>query len=300
MTSMAEPAGGLAATSPTKPAVRCLVCGGPLLPHRRLPALHSCSDCGFVTLAAHVDDLELEALYGADYFHGDEYADYVSEGPELRRNFRERLATLARLQPENERRRLYEVGAAYGFFLDEARSAYGDVAGIDIAEDAAKFARSELDLDVVADDYLATALDEQVDLLCMWDTVEHLGKPRAFLEKAARDVRPGGLVALTTGDIGSANARLRGRHWRMIHPPTHLHYFSRETLGRLLDDVGFDVIHVESAGNSRSLRAIAYALLVLKAKQHGLFRRLDKLRVLDRGLTLDLGDIMFVVARRRS
>lgn len=133
----------------------------------------------------------------------------------------------------------------------------------------------------------------------MWDTVEHLGKPREFLEKAAQDVRPGGLVALTTGDIGSINARFRGRRWRMIHPPTHLHYFSRETLGRLLDDVGFDVVHIESAGNSRSLRAIAYALLVLKAGQHRLFHRLDKLSFLDRGVTLDLGDIMFVVARRR-
>jgi hypothetical protein len=85
----------------------------------------------------------------------------------------------------------------------------------------------------------------------------------------------------------------------MIHPPTHVHYFSRETLGRLLDDVEADVVQVESAGNSRSLRAIVYALLVLKAGHQGLFRRLEKLRFLDRGVTLDLGDIMFVVARRR-
>jgi len=281
-------------------AVRCLVCGGALLPHRSLPALHACSDCAFVTFAAEVDDLKLEALYGEDYFHGDEYADYVSEGPELRRNFRERLTTLEQLQPPTERRRLYEVGAAYGFFLDEARSLYGDVAGIDISEDAAKYARVELDLNVVADDYLAASLPEPVDLLCMWDTIEHLGKPREFLAKAAGDVRPGGLLALTTGDIGSLNARLRGRRWRMIHPPTHLHYFSRESLGRLLDDVGFDVIHVETAGNSRSLRAIAYALLVLKAGQLALFRRFEKSRFLDKGVTLDLGDIMFVVARRRQ
>jgi len=252
-----------------------------------------------VTFAADVDELQLERLYGEDYFHGDEYADYVAEGPELRRNFRERLTTLERLQPATERRRLYEVGAAYGFFLDEARLLYDDLAGIDISEDAAKYARGELGVDVVADDYLTASVGEPVDLLCMWDTIEHLGRPREFLEKAANDVRPGGLLALTTGDIGSLNARLRGRRWRMIHPPTHLHYFSRETLGRLLDDVGFDVIHVETAGNSRSLRAIAYALLVLKAGRHGVFRRIERLRVLDKGVTLDLGDIMFMVARRR-
>jgi SAM-dependent methyltransferase len=284
---------------PDRAAVRCLVCGGPLLPHRRLPALHGCPGCHFVTLAADVDDDQLKDLYGADYFHGDEYADYVSEEPELRRNFRQRLATILRLQPTWERRqRLYEVGAAYGFFLDEARAQYQDVAGIDISEDAAKYARAELGLDVVADDYLSVHVDP-VDIVCMWDTVEHLGRPREFLAKAAHDLRPGGLLALTTGDIGSLNARLRGRRWRMIHPPTHLHYFSRETLGRLLDDVGFDVIHVETAGNSRSLRAIAYALLVLRAGQPRLFDKMEKLPLLDRGLTLDLRDIMFVVAQRR-
>lgn len=281
--------------------VRCLVCHGALLPHRRLPALHECIICSFVTLAEEVDELQLERLYGEDYFHGDEYADYVSEGPELRRNFRERLATLERLQPEAERRSLYEIGAAYGFFLAEAKSFYEEVSGIDISEDAAKYARTELGVGVVADDYLALALDDQrVDLLCMWDTIEHLGKPREFLEKAAEHVRPGGLLALTTGDIDSLNAQLRGRRWRMIHPPTHLHYFSRKTLGRLLDDVGFDVVHVETAGNSRSLRAIVYALLVLKAGRRKLYLRLDRLSVLDRGVTLDLRDIMFVVARRRQ
>ena len=60
----------------------------------------------------------------------------------------------------------------------------------------------------------------------MWDTIEHLKRPDLFVQKAAADLRPGGLIALTTGDIGSLNARLRGARWRMIHPPTHLHYFS--------------------------------------------------------------------------
>ena len=46
-------------------------------------------------------------------------------------------------------------------------------------------------------------------------------------------------LALTTGDIGSVNARLRGHKWRMIHPPTHLHYFSAETMKALLDRHGF-------------------------------------------------------------
>jgi len=179
------------------------------------------------------------------------------------------------------------------------RSSYEHVAGIDISEAAAEYARTQLGVDVVAADYLAQQLSEQVDTLCMWDTIEHLSRPRDFIEKAARDVRAGGLLALTTGDIDSLNARLRGRRWRMIHPPTHLHYFSRRTLVRLLDSAGFDVVHVETAGNTRSIRGIIYAILVLRGGRQGLFNKVKTLPGLSQSITLDLRDIVYIIARRR-
>lgn len=288
-------------SSPAATAGRtCLVCDGLLTGAPKIPGLLRCGRCSFVTADIALSDDELQALYGADYFHGDEYADYIAEGPELRVNFRRRLEVLLELQPADERGRLYEVGAAYGFFLDEARTAYADVAGIDISETAAQHARDIVGVDVVAADYLTTELPEQVDALCLWDTVEHLGAPDAFLRKAARDVRPGGLVAVTTGDVSSLNARMRGRRWRMIHPPTHLHYFSRDTLSRLLDRAGFDVVHVSTAGNVRSLKGIAYAILVLRGGSPKLFDRIKGLPGLNRGVSFDLRDIMYVVARRRS
>jgi len=278
---------------------RCLVCDGALGPHPRLPGLRECSGCGFVTADLALTDDELSALYSVDYFHGDEYADYVAEGPELRENFRRRIETLLRFQPEKERRRLFEIGAAYGFFLDEVRSDYEQVAGVDISEPAAEFARTQLGVDVVAADYLTQELPVQVDTLCLWDTIEHLSRPREFIEKAARDVRAGGLLALTTGDIDSLNARLRGRRWRMIHPPTHLHYFSRRTLVRLLDSAGFDVVHLETAGNTRSIRGIVYAILVLRGGRPGLFDKIKGLPGLGQSITLDLRDIVYIIARRR-
>lgn len=286
-------------SSPSAAPSRCLVCDGALAPHPRLPGLRECSLCGFITADVSLSGEELRALYGVDYFHGDEYSDYVSEGPELRRNFRRRIATMLQYQPENERVRLFEIGSAYGFFLDEVRPFYQHLSGVDISEAAAKHARTQLDVDVVASDYLTMELPGQVDALCMWDTIEHLSQPREFIEKAARDVRPGGLLTVTTGDIDSVNARLRGRRWRMIHPPTHLQYFSRRTLVRLLDSAGFDVVHVETVGNTRSIRGILYAILVLRGGRRGLFETIEALPGLSQSVTLDLRDIIYVIARRR-
>ncbi len=279
----------------------CLVCGAAVTGARRYPGLLRCPRCGFLTADVALRDDELAELYGTDYFHGREYADYVAEQDELRLNFRRRLATLLPLLPVAPvAATLYEVGCAYGFFLCEARRYVASVSGIDIAPEATRYARDTLGLDVVTGDYLHHRTDGPVDAVCLWDTVEHLRDPHLYVRKAAADLRPGGLLALTTGDVDSLNARLRGRRWRMVHPPTHLHYFSRRTIGRLLDDAGFDVVHVEHPGNARTVRSIAFGVIALRAGRKGLYESLHRrLPVMDKAVTLNLRDIMYVIGRRR-
>ena len=276
----------------------CLVCGEALVPSR-LPGLLRCPGCGFVTADLELGDEELARLYGPDYFHGEEYADYVAEEASLKDNFRARLRTLLALVPDAAEKTLFEIGCAYGFFLDEARGTFKAVAGIDISEAAVGHARSALRLDARQGDYLAHALPGPRDVFCMWDTIEHLRRPDLVVAKIAREIAPGGVLALTTGDIGSLNARWRGSRWRLIHPPTHLHYFSRRTLERLLQRHGFEVVHVEWPGNVRTLRAILNGLLVVRGLAPELYRRLEGWRALDARISLNLFDIVYVVAWRR-
>jgi SAM-dependent methyltransferase len=276
----------------------CIVCGEATKPSR-LPGLTSCPQCGMISADVAISDSELTQLYGRDYFHGKEYFDYVAEEPSLALNFRLRIATLQRLIPDLAKADLFEIGCAYGFFLHAVRDAVGSASGIDIASDAVAFAKTKRGVDARHGDYLTTDLGRKVDIVTLWDTVEHLKRPDLFAEKLAHDVRPGGHIALTTGDIGSLNARLRGRHWRMIHPPTHLHYFSVRSMRQLLDKHGFDVIHVSHPGQSRTVGAIAYLILALRMGWPALYRHVERLPIARWRLSLNLFDIMFVVARRR-
>ena len=88
----------------------------------------------------------------------------------------------------------------------------------------------------------------------MWDTIEHLADPRGAIEKVAAEIAPGGLVAISTGDIGSWLPRRQRDRWRQIHPPTHLWYFSAATLTRLLEETGFRILLVTHPPFYRSLR----------------------------------------------
>jgi SAM-dependent methyltransferase len=176
----------------------------------------------------------------------------------------------------------------------------GSASGIDISSVAVALAQKRAGVRAQQGDYLTLDLGRQVDLLTMWDTIEHLKRPDLFVAKAGRDVKTGGVIAITTGDIGSLNARLRGPKWRMIHPPTHLHYFSVPTLSRLLERNGFEVIHVSHPGNSRGLRSVLYFLLALKMQRPRLYEALRTIPIFDARLTVNLFDIMFVVGRRRA
>jgi SAM-dependent methyltransferase len=276
----------------------CLVCGGRMRPCN-LQGLVKCDACGFVSANMTLTDGEVAELYDRGYFHGDEYLDYVAEEESLRLNFRGRLRSLQQVVPDLRERDVFEIGCAYGFFLDEARHFAKSVAGIDISQDAIAYGRDRFGLDIEQGDYLNRAPDRKYGVIAMWDTVEHLQRPDLFIAKAKDDLQPGGVLALTTGDIGSMNARLRGQKWRMIHPPTHLHYFSASTMKALLDRQGFDVVHLSHPGISRKLRSILYYVLVWRTRKTNLYNALSRWRAFDLAINVNMFDIMYVVARRR-
>jgi 2-polyprenyl-3-methyl-5-hydroxy-6-metoxy-1,4-benzoquinol methylase len=264
-----------------------------------LQGLVKCDACGFVSANMTLTDGEVAELYDRGYFHGDEYLDYVAEEESLRLNFNGRLRTLQQVVPDLRERDIFEIGCAYGFFLDEARKFAKSVAGIDISQDAIADGRSRFGLDIQQGDYLSRDLGRKYGAIAMWDTVEHLQRPDLFIAKAKEDLQPGGILALTTGDIGSMNARLRGHKWRMIHPPTHLHYFSTDTMKALLDRHGFDVVHLSHPGISRKLRSILYYVLVWRTRKTRLYDALSRWRAFDLPINVNMFDIMYVIARRR-
>jgi SAM-dependent methyltransferase len=242
---------------------------------------------------------ELKALYTANYFTGEEYKDYVADRRIIEKQFRLRLAKVLPHLPSGHRGHMFEIGCAYGFFLNIAKEHFKTVAGIDISDDAVRYARETLHVPAVVGDYLDYQHTEQPNAICLWDTIEHLERPDLYIEKAADSLSSGGVVAITTGDIGSAVARFRGPKWRQIHPPTHLHYFSSSTLAKLLDRYGFDIAYRGSDGMYRNVDTMAYIILTIKRRNEGLYRLLKAARLLDWHVYLNLYDIVFYVGRKR-
>jgi SAM-dependent methyltransferase len=267
-----------------------------------LGPLARCRGCGFVFLPRTPDLPErIAALYAGDYFTGGEFGDYAGQHPIAAKNFRDYLRRMHRAGASGGR--LLEVGCAYGFFLEQAQRAF-DAVGMDVNAPAIAAAQA-LGVRASLGDFLAYTPEALVDVVCMWDTIEHLLDPRAFLEKARDVLAPGGWVFLTTGDIGSLVARLRGPRWRMIHPPSHVNYFSRPTITRLLNETGFEVRSIRAVGTRRDLLNALhllglYARAPIVRRTAGAIERVIAGRMPAIGVYVNLYDVMFVSARKKT
>lgn len=281
-------------TSITRPRP-CIACGGkeaaPLYDN-----LAKCADCGLIYYPDQVSRDEIVSLYDRTYFHGAEYYDYQGDRSIHEANFRKRILQLSPwVKPGS---RLFEIGCSYGYFLNLAKQ-HWQVGGCDVAVEPCKHAQS-LGLNTHVGDFTDVPLNKgDVDAFCLWDTIEHLYAPDLYLRRMAQLLNPGGVLALTTGDIGSMLAKFQGPRWRQIHPPTHLWYFSRETMQRLLARFGFEMVSFRRIGLWRSLGQIVYSLTSLNRPEPAPIHRLcEKLGLKRLGVWLNTFDFMFVVAKR--
>jgi len=279
------------------PTARCMVCGGKFCPSR-IAGLLECEECKFTTADLSISEEDLRQFYTARYFAGEEYRDYIADRPVIEKQFRLRLQRLLKHVQRPEEKSMFEIGCAYGFFLFVAKGFFRSVEGVDLSIEATTYASRVLRVEARSEDFLSYRFKIAPDVVCMWDTVEHLGRPDLYFEKTAEALPRGGLLALTTSDLGSFVARVRGSKWRQIHPPTHLHYFSRDTLRRLLCRYGFVIREIATEGVYRSVDTMAYIILCLKSEHPGIYARLRKMGLLNWNLYLDLRDIVFVVAEK--
>jgi 2-polyprenyl-3-methyl-5-hydroxy-6-metoxy-1,4-benzoquinol methylase len=211
-----------------------------------------CTGCGLVYVGDDPAAIDFDALYGEAYYTGGSaavFANYVGEEPARRAQARRKLWTLRTLPPKVPKRgRLLDVGCAAGFFLAEARAHY-EVQGVELSAWSSAYARDRLGVPVITGTLQQAALGaDRFDVVTLWDVIEHVPDPVALLTEAARVLRPGGRLVLTTGDWSSAYAQKQGEAWHLMTPPWHLTMFGRGTLQRAATRAGLRVVAWRSEG----------------------------------------------------
>lgn len=206
-----------------------------------------CESCGLIYTNEIPSAEELAKIYDAGFFAvGRKFANEAKSVGMV--NAKQRIASILAL-PGIGRERWLDVGCATGDFMAAASgTGVRSVKGVELSEFAASRAR-ERGLDVVTSGFDEAPVEPgAADLVTMWDYLEHTVDPAASLGKAFGALAPGGYLVISTPDAGSLMARLMGRFWHLMIPPKHLHFFSEDTLIRLLQQAGFRMVAVERPG----------------------------------------------------
>ncbi len=146
-------------------------------------------------------------------------------------------------------RRALDVGAADGLLSRHLTAAGWRVVGIEGDADAARRGAAHCERMIVADlDGPLPDLDGPFDLVVCGDVLEHLKHPQRVLPALGRLVSPGGHLLVSVPNIAHLWVRLNllaGRFEytdRGILDYTHLRFFTRRSLQRLLIEAGLRVV----------------------------------------------------------
>ncbi len=217
--------------------------------------LFICKDCKLIF----VDPLpDPASIYNEDYFSGATngfgYVNYDEDKEPMVPTFNRYLDLFNKYGKGNGR--LFDIGAATGFFLKLARSKGYEVNGVEMADHAASEAR-RAGLDVLTGDLLHNSQpSDYFDVVTMLDVLEHFTDPFAELVEVKRILKPKGLMVVNTPNGQSVLAKILKTKWHLIFPPEHLFYFSPKNLEMFLVKNGFKVLYSGTIGKHFTLQYI--------------------------------------------
>jgi SAM-dependent methyltransferase len=293
---------------------RCAICGSPgnaetvypanLGPDAFTPTVFSarrapdrihyrivrCLQCGLLRSdpVASVD--VVSDLYSRSEFH------YADESTNLADTYGRYLGELDRCGLGKEA--LLEIGCGNGFFLEEARrQGYAVVRGVEPSADAVAQAPPGLGKAIVVDVMRPGLFDEQsFDTVCLFQVLDHLPDPAGVLNECLRLLRPGGLVLCLNHDVEAMSARLLGEHSPIVDVE-HTYLFSKSSISRLLETLGFRVLACGPVRNTYSLRYLSHLLPLPRRAKTPLLTALDVTRLGRVRLSVRLGNL-YAIAQR--
>jgi 2-polyprenyl-3-methyl-5-hydroxy-6-metoxy-1,4-benzoquinol methylase/Zn ribbon nucleic-acid-binding protein len=206
-----------------------------------------CDECGLVFSNPQVD----ESLVLDEYREGgsnDLWVDVLTSARQLELDREKFAEILDELEPYRGDAHLLDVGTSIGLFLRLALDRGWTGTGTEFGRRALAYARDELDLDVT--DAPIEELGGEYDVVTVLSVLEHVNRPRAFLQEVSRLLKSGGAAYFIVPNVDSLACRVLHERAATFDGRNHLVYFSPRTLRDVLAREGFEVVRTRTRVSS--------------------------------------------------
>jgi 2-polyprenyl-3-methyl-5-hydroxy-6-metoxy-1,4-benzoquinol methylase len=157
---------------------------------------------------------------------------------------------VAQLTANTESPSILEVGCGSGHALTHFRAHGWRVRGIDPWRSVTEAGRKYYGLTIETGriDATNTIAPESQDIVMAIDVLQFTAEPRYFLRACFTTLKSGGMLYLTVPNFDSAASRREGWDWHYFIPRSYLSYFTKSTLTRLAELVGFRNVNMSAFG----------------------------------------------------
>jgi 2-polyprenyl-3-methyl-5-hydroxy-6-metoxy-1,4-benzoquinol methylase len=170
---------------------------------------------------------------------------------------------MANYFPDNAKTVL-DVGCGQGIFAKYIKGKYNTITwGIEYMPDEAKEAMKVLDKVFLGpcEDFIDEIPDNFFDVIYFNDVLEHLVDPYMVLEKIKQKLTANGRIISSIPNIRYHNSLrmfLFGKDWKYeesgVMDHTHMRFFTKKSIRRMYEDLGFKIVKHEGINKSRSLK----------------------------------------------
>jgi 2-polyprenyl-3-methyl-5-hydroxy-6-metoxy-1,4-benzoquinol methylase/Zn ribbon nucleic-acid-binding protein len=143
-----------------------------------------------------------------------------------------------------------DIGAGFGLFLEELRKILPDhrYVAIEPSPDMAEICRKK-NLEVKESCVeMISEMKCSFDFLTAFELLEHLFDPRVFMVKTFELLKPGGFFLFTTLNANGFDILLLDEKSKSVTPPHHINFFTLESVQKLAELVGFEIVKAETPG----------------------------------------------------
>lgn len=196
-----------------------------------------CQNCGLGVLHPQPCEDELRQYYSEGLYNESSPPPVVDFLMNLFQT--ERYRALRDLSPG----RILDVGCGKGRFLAVSAKHGWNVQGVEPVAMRKKWAQTRYGIHVFLGDLKDLPLpDNYFDVATLWHSLEHMRDPTLVLSQVARKLKVGGRLVVSVPNFNSLQAVFGGRMWFHLDVPRHLFHFTPESLTRILEKEGFEVV----------------------------------------------------------